>query len=262
MRLVVLASLLAASPALAADFEGVITGKSIGTEQADPMRTMTLSVAPAGFRVEGTVSPGKKEGGPGAPLHFVMLWRASEPGVTYFLNLDTKTYLKHELTKDNPGDPSAKAPTVEKLGKTTLLGRSVERVKIVHSSGSTEEMWIDTSLRFPPAAVSALSQGDPSRHNTWWALEKAGVTGIPLKQVFGEKNGWEATQVEKKSVSSSLFQIPAGFHQAKDALEMLSPEQQAEIQKKRQEMMQKMTPEQRQRMEEMMQKMQQQKAGQ
>jgi hypothetical protein len=55
-----------------------------------------------------------------------------------------------------------------------------------------------------------------------------------------------------------MFQIPSGFHQATDPLDMAPAGKQADLKKQRDEALQKMSPEQRQKVEEMMKKYQQQ----
>jgi hypothetical protein len=110
---------------------------------------------------------------------------------------------------------------------------------------------MDTALHFPASALALFGQERGVSNSPWKALEKAGVNGIPLKDMDAEgKSGWEATSVEKKSLAASLFQIPAGYKEAKSALDMLPPEQQAQLKAK----MDAMTPEQRAKLEEAMKK--------
>ncbi len=252
MRPVLLCLTLAALPSWAGDFEGVITGHPVTSGSAAPsVNTMKMYLSPAGFRVEAS---GQKPGASGAPFQMTMLWRADEPGVTYLLNDEAKAYMKHDLTKvkSTEGD----SPKVEKLGRTTFLGHSVERVKVTFANNRTSELWIDTSLHFPSAALAAFSQQQGERNSSWRALEKAGVLGIPLKELNGD-SGWEATSVEKKSLSKTMFQVPADFREAKDPLDLAAPGQQAALKKQRDEALKNMTPEQRAKFEEMMKKYQQ-----
>ena len=253
MRLVLLCLTLLAFPALGGDFEGVITGHPVASGTGPPqLNSMKMYLSPAGFRVEAT---GQKPGGDGIPFQMTMLWRADDPGVTYLLNDAAKAYMKHDVSKSKPSDTGG--PTVEKLGKTTYLGHSVERVKVTNTNNNhTSELWIATSLHFPAPALVAFQSQQGDKNSSWRALEKAGVVGIPLKELSVE-GGWEATSVEKKSVPASLFQIPADFHEAKDPLDLASPSQQAQLKKQRDEALKNMTPEQRAKFEEMMKKYQQ-----
>jgi hypothetical protein len=253
MRLFLLCFTLVASPVVAADFEGVITGKSVTGEASAVLNSMTMYVSRGGVRVEAS---GQRPGSTGGAFQMTMLWQAADPGTTYLINPESKAYLKHDITKLKPSDTAA--PTVEKLGKTTFLGRSVERVKVTMPGQSPTELWIDTSLHFPAAALTALGHEESGRNKSWQALEKAGVGGIPLKEISGSgKSGWEATSVEKKSLPASLFQVPADYHEAKDPLDLAPPGQADALKKKRDEALKNMTPEQRAKFEEMMKKYQQ-----
>ncbi|MGO8971368.1 MAG: DUF4412 domain-containing protein [Myxococcaceae bacterium] len=260
MRLVLLCVTLAAVPSLAGDFEGVIIGKPVvsGINPA-ALNSMKMYLSPAGFRVEAS---GQKAGPGGGPFQMTMLWRAADPGVTYLLNDAAKAYMKHDITKAKAAE--TEAPKVEKLGKTTYLGHSVERVKVTFANNRTSELWIDTSLRFPSAALAAFGQ-EQGRNSAWQALEKAGVSGIPLKELNvtpgrpdqSGTSGWEASSVEKQSLPASTFQVPSDFHETKDPLDLVSPSQQTALKKQRDEALKNMTPEQRAKFEEMMKKYQQ-----
>ncbi len=258
MRLVLLCVTLAAVPSLAGDFEGVIIGKPVvsGINPA-ALNSMKMYLSPAGFRVEAS---GQKAGPGGGPFQMTMLWRAADPGVTYLLNDAAKAYMKHDISKAKAG-AETQAPKVEKLGRTTYLGHSVERVKVTFANNRSSELWIDTSLRFPSAALAAFGQ-EQGHNSAWQALEKAGVSGIPLKELNVQAghtdqstaSGWEATSVEKQSLPASMFQVPADFRETKDPLDLAAPGQQAALKKQRDEALKNMTPEQRAKFEEMMKK--------
>jgi hypothetical protein len=181
-----------------------------------------------------------------------MLWQASDPNNFYLLNPANKTYLKHDMTKAQQAVADVAPPKVERVGATSFLGHTVQRVKLTFASGKTQELWVDTSLHFPASALVFFTQARGSQSNgPWKAMEQAGVAGIPLKDLGEDgKSGWEATSIEKKSLPASTFQIPAGFTEGKSALDMLSPDKQAAMKAK----LDAMTPEQRARMEEMLKK--------
>jgi Domain of unknown function (DUF4412) len=247
MRLVLCCFTLAATQALAGDFEGIITGRPIASE--GQVQSMKMYLAPSGVRAEAGGNAGPKVGG---SFQFVMVWKAADPNATYVLNPLSKTYMKHDLPKAKSATAAAgELPKVEKLGTASYLGHTVQKVKVTFSGSSgAKELWIDTSLRFPAAALALFGQEQGPQSSPWPALEKAGIVGIPLKELDADgKSGWEATSVEKKSLSASLFQVPADYTEAKNKMQMLSPAQQAAIQQQ----MQKLTPEQRAKAEEMMQ---------
>jgi hypothetical protein len=252
MRLVLFCLTLAATQAAAADFEGIITGKPLGPNEQ--VQSMKMYLSSTGVRMEAT-GLGQKSAGGAAGFSLTMVWKSSDPNNFYLLNPANKSYLKHDISKAQAAAGGAEGPKVEKLGTTTFLGHTVQKAKVTFSGGRTQELWVDTSLHFPAAALALFGQERAAQNSPWKALEKAGIAGIPLKDMDAEgKSGWEATNVEKKSLPASLFQIPPDFHEAKNALEMLPAEQQAQLKAK----MDAMTPEQRAKLEEAMKKATQQ----
>ena len=246
MRLLLFCLSLAATQAVAADFEGIITGKPVGSNEQ--IQSMKMYLSSTGVRMEVT-GVGQKAAPGGFSL--TMVWQANDPNNFYLLNPANKTYLKHDISKVQGAVAATEGPKVEKLGPATFLGHSVQRVRVTFAGGRAQELWMDTSLHFPASALALFGQERGVSNSPWKALEKAGVNGIPLKDMDAEgKSGWEATSVEKKSLAASLFQIPAGYKEAKSALDMLPPEQQAQLKAK----MDAMTPEQRAKLEEAMKK--------
>jgi Domain of unknown function (DUF4412) len=252
MRHLLLCLTLAATPALAKDFEGVITGKPVSERtKGGGLVSLTMSLSPAGARVEATISMGGQKGE--GEMHTIMVWRVGDPNTSYILNPATKTYLKQDVSKAREAASGAEAPTVEKLGTTTFLGHSVERVRVAMGGKSPKEYWVDTSLHFPSAALAAFGMDKNAKNGAWTAMEKAGVFGIPLKELNADgTSGWEASSVEQKRLSASLFEVPADYHESKNGgLDMLPPAQRAAME----ERLNNMTPEQRAKMEEAMKNM-------
>lgn len=247
MRLLLVCLTLFATQALASDFEGVIISKTVS---ADPgkggLQAMVLSLSPTGVRVEVTVATGQR-GGPAADFRSTMVWSSAAPSTSYLLNAATKTYLKQDLPQTT--DAATDSVKVEKLGKTSFLGRTVEKVRVSDAGHPPREYWVDTSLRFPAAARSVFSMGRNTKSGAFAAMEKAGVMGIPLKDVSADgTSGWEATSVEQKHLPASTFQVPSDYHEGKSFLDMMSPDQQAAMQQR----LNGMTPEQRAKLEDMM----------
>jgi hypothetical protein len=253
IRSLLLAACLSAFPALA--FEGIIDMKMSGSggtkDQKQQMNgTGTLTIKGLNSRFETVMSlPGMT-----APTKMAVVHKASEPNVTYMIYEATKTYHRLDTKDDAAGDrESATRYTVKRLGKDTVAGRATEHVLITREGGEDTEVWVDRNLVSAGDLEKAFSAGN--RPGAWWsALKKEGVAGVPLKVVSKSKDGgnrgyMEATRVQAKSVSSSDFEIPAGYTESKGGMGAFTPQQRDEMMKKA---MERMTPEQRQKMEEMM----------
>jgi hypothetical protein len=247
MRRVLLCLALVASQAQAADFEGIITGKPTGNPER--AQTVTMYLGSSGVRMEIS---GLNPGGPSpGGMTVTTLWQLSDPNSVYILNPANKMYLKRDMTKAKQAASTVAPPKVERVGATSLLGHTVQRVKLTFANGKTQEVWVDTSLHFPASATAFFREAGTQNGGPWKAMEQAGVAGIPLKDIGDDgKSGWEATSIEKKSLPASLFQIPAGYTEAKSMLDMLPADQQAARKAK----LDALTPEQRARIEEMMKK--------
>ncbi len=253
-RALIAALCLAAVPALA--FEGVIetrmtaSGKMAQTPGAQGITgTGTISIKGLNTRLEHQVNmPGVT-----GPMKQVVIHRGDEPGVTYMLNENQKTYHKVVADKDEAKEDTASKWTVKRLGKDTVAGRSTEHVQVTRVGGNEPmDVWIDRNLVSAGDLEKAISQND--RDGGWWsALKKEGVAGIPLKVVANRPEGggmtWEATSVKSTSVPDSAFKIPAGYTESKTGGGMMNSEQRQQM---RDQMMQRLTPEQREKIQEMM----------
>jgi hypothetical protein len=254
IRSFLLTACLSALPALA--FEGVIDMKMSGSTGSKDQKqqingTGTLTIKGLNSRFETVMSlPGMT-----APTKMAVIHKASEPNVTYMVYEATKTYHRMDTKNDEAGDrESASRYTVKRLGKDTIAGRTTEHVLITREGGEDTEVWVDRNLVSVGDLEKAFSSGN--RPGAWWsALKKEGVAGVPLKVVSKSKDGsdrggMEATRVQAKSVSSSEFEVPAGYTEAKAGSGgAFTPQQREEMMKKA---MERMSPEQRQRVEEMM----------
>ncbi len=256
-RTLVLAACLSALPALA--FEGVIdmkmtiTGKPPEAKQpVSSTGNITVTIKGLNSRMDSTMTmPGVS-----TPLKTTVIHRADDPNTTYLVYEATKTYQKQDSKADVDRDESKS--TVKRLGKETIAGRTTEHVLVTHQGDNREmELWVDTNLISSADLERAFSAGNQSGSGSWWgALKKAGVAGVPLKTVSKGKDAYdrvttEATRVESRSVSSSLFQVPAGYTESKDGMGAISAEQQKEMMKS---YLDKLSPQERQKVEEMMKK--------
>lgn len=230
----------AALPALA--WEGVIDTKmTAGHGDMTMNGTGTITIKGLSARMDQQLLV------PGGGTKMTTITRAEEPGVTYMLNEQNKSYQKLDSKSDPAEQDDGSQWTVKRLGKETIAGRSTEHVQLQKKGSSeTMEVWIDTQLVSASDLNKAFSRGGGG----WWkSLEKAGVAGVPLKFIAHGKEGkdtatWEATKVTAQSVPASTFAIPSGYSEGHGfgggmggppAMNKLTPEQQKQLQ----DMMQK-----------------------
>lgn len=192
-------------------FEGRIAMKlSLEQGQGD----MVFSVAPQGTRVDMKMN---LAGFPQA-LNLAILLKSDQLGKAYMVNEAQKSYSEIDLAEASRlalKQDSLSQYTVKVLGKTPLLGYSTQEVLLTRKGESTR-LWvakdIDVYQTFKRLqSINPQMGGDPA---LFQALEKAGVTGFPLRTVVirdGDKVELAATSVQKKKMNASLFEIPAGF---------------------------------------------------
>jgi hypothetical protein len=180
-RVLVAALCLAAVPALA--FEGVLQTKMSSPQKMPDGRplsaTGTIQVKGISTRMEssGVFGAGKQ----------VVITRSAEPGVSYILYPERKTYTRTK-EKEDPADPAeAKKYTVKRLGKEKIAGRSTEHVLVTKAgSGDESEMWIDMNLVSQSDMARAWT--GTSRSQGWWgALKKEGLGGIRSSSSTGRR---------------------------------------------------------------------------
>jgi hypothetical protein len=176
------------------------------------------------------------------------------------VNDDNKTYSVTDLKKlrEDLGKNTPRATyTVQKLGRDKVAGFSCEKALLTSSSGSEMELCVSADL-FPSAAFLAVQSRREGSGNLLAALRDNGLTGFPIRwsaRSKGEQQAVATTELvafEKKSVPSSLFEIPPDYREDSGIGVMRSPEQE----KAMKDALEKMTPEQRKMYEEMMKKQQ------
>ena len=270
---------LSALPALA-EFEGVIDMKMEGGGAAAMSGTGKTYVTKRAWRSEMEMSSEEmrknpemlKATGGKTSVRLIMLGKLSEPGISYMINENTKTYARidaAEMAKDLPKDTERKW-SVKRLGKDHVAGLACENVRAVETGKKTEyEICVSTELA-SGEWMRALQGQQRGAGGIWVkALKDAGVEGFPVRMVIKESETgpvtmkMEATKVERKSLPASLFEVPPGYKETSMMGAMAQNPEQAkqmeDAQKQMKEAMDKMTPEQRKQMEEMMKKMGQQK---
>ncbi len=256
------AALFFSLPSLAlAQTEGIAQFK--GTVHTDRDQTIPsqgkVYVSKSAVRVEWEtdmtqVAAGRKEHRGMMPDHFrfVFLQKISEPGKTYTLNPETKTYSVRESSKGKlPPGARDREWKVQKLGRDTVAGFSCEKALITSNAGNEMEVCVTRELVPNAAWVAAMNQRE-DQSGPLKALKAAGLEGFPIRWIFrSQKNRqisstMELVSFEKKSLPASLFEIPPDYKESEGAPAWMSPEQQKAMSKA----MENMTPEQRKQLEE------------
>ena len=249
-----------------AQFEGVATFK--GTVHTDKGQTIPsqgkVFVSRAACRVEWEtdlkqVAAGRKDPGM-MPDHFrmVILQLLSEPGRTYTLNPERKTYSVRDSSKEKP-NPKVPDRTwkVQKLGPDTVGGLRCEKALLTSDAGNEMEVCVSKELIPSAAWVTAMSRRE-DQSGPLKALKENGLEGFPIRWIFrSQKNKeisstMELVSFEKKSLPASLFEIPADYTKSDGASPWMSAEQEKAMNDARKAAMENMTPEQRKQLEEYM----------
>jgi hypothetical protein len=270
MKIVRLASALAAltlSAATAvAQSEGIAEMKgSVRSERGETMSMQTRAyVSKAGGRVEMTMdlsqmAARKDRSSRGVPaVHKeVLLYRTAEPGITYMLNVERKTYSVFQAPSPEKSEGKAAEPfTVTRLGRDSVAGFSCEKALVKRTgSGDEMELCVSKDIGAPGAWLDAINRRQRAG-SLFKALSDAGLTGFPIRWIVrrsGEKEPFttlELTRFERTSVPASTFEIPAGYRKVSGGEVHMTREQEEAMKKA----LENMTPEQRKQFEEMMKK--------
>jgi hypothetical protein len=258
---------LALPAALArAQAEGIAEMKgAIHTERGDSIGLQTKAwVGKAGSRVEMTTDlsqmasrSDRSAAGMPATHTEVLLYRNAEPGTTYMLNVERKTYSVLQAASGEKSETTAGEPyAVTKLGRDSVAGYSCEKALVKRASARDEmEVCVSKDLGTSGAWIDAMSRRQRSG-SVFKALSDAGLRGFPVRWIVrhaGEKEATttlELTRFEKTSVPASTFEIPAGYKKVSGYETRMTPEQEEAMRKA----MENMTPEQRKQFEEMLKK--------
>jgi hypothetical protein len=264
------ALLVSAAPVLA-QFEGVLemrTSMTTSDGEGPGGGTMKIAVGKPGARIELNTKAGPMS------INTVMLVKNDMPNVLYRIDDARKTYTEVDVTKAqamaNMKQDSA-TYSVEKLGEEKIMGYATQHVVVkeknpAKASGMTTEMWIakgfaDYELL---SKVRGKAGGDKGMAK---ALKDAGAEGLPLKSIHTTSDGasikTEVVKIEKQSLPSSTFEIPAGYTKTEGGMMGMmggvsgqgseeANKKMSEAQQKMQEALKNMSPEQREMVEKMM----------
>ena len=260
-----LALLLPALPA-PAQFEGVAhVEMASGEGELGVTGKGQMFMTSAAWRVEMDLntptgaSPAKR-GGPATrqATRLVVFGKASEPRKTWMLNDRKKVYAVIEDV--DRGEAPAPDWKVARAGQDKVAGIACTSVKAQREG---DEEVHEACLAKDFVSGDWLKSVNESQELWLTAVQKAGFTGFPVRQVSRTRDGkvtnrFEIVKLERRKVPASMFEVPAGYRKGEplDVMPMSAEQQQQmqEAQRQAAEHMKNMSPEQKKMMEEMMKK--------
>ena len=114
------------------------------------------------------------------------------------------------------GDVSDEQKPVKVGDSETILGHKCDHWRINDEDGSTVDLW--NAKDFGNFMMAGNMGGMPGgRKQPEWMKDFMSQGFFPLKVIVTNKNGnkemtMEATKVEEKTLSSSLFEVPSGYN--------------------------------------------------
>jgi hypothetical protein len=249
---------LAGASLASAQFEGEADFKiTTRRESKEPLSgTARMYLAPSGFRMEWTMKTGSAGGKTPQEIQMTMLASLPNAEKVYLVNDENKTYSVWDTKQAREDMKSSPRETykVEKLGAASVAGYTCQNARVTSSKGNDFEVCV--TKEFGPSTdwIAAMNRNDPEARSWLKALKDQGIEGFPIRWAVRQKGSAEPTTVmelvraQKKSLSASLFKVPADYKETGFAVGGLTAEQE----KAMSDALKHMTPEQRKQYEEMM----------
>jgi hypothetical protein len=173
----------------------------------------------------------------------ITIQKLSDPDHALHINENRRTYAIADLTKLREAKAGRKQPTysVKKLGRDKVAGYPCLKALLTSSSGVESELCVATDLVAPSSWLSALGRNEAS-DNIRTALRDNGLQGFPIRLTLRGGAGkevvstMELVRFEKRSLPSSLFEVPAGYTQTDEASLNLTEEQEKMMKELREKM--------------------------
>ena len=257
-RLAAAAAILLSAAMASAQFEGEADFQiTTRRENKEPLvGNARMYVSPSGFRMEWAMKTGASGGKAPQEIKMTMLAQLPNAEKVYLVNDENKTYSVWDTKQAREDMKSAPKESykVEKLGMDKIAGYSCQSARVTSSKGNDFEVCV--TKEFGPSTdwIAAMNRNDPEARSWLKALKDQGIEGFPIRWAVRQKGSAEAMTVmelvraQKKSLSASLFQVPAGYKETGLAIGGLTPEQE----KMMSDALKRMSPEQRKQYEEMM----------
>ena len=257
-RLAAVAAILLSAATAFAQFEGEADFKiTTRRENKEPLvGNARMYVSPSGFRMEWAMKTGASGGKAPQEIKMTMLAQLPNAEKVYLVNDENKTYSVWDTkqAKEDMKSAPKESYKVETLGMDKIAGYACQSARVISSKGNDFEVCV--TKEFGPSTdwIAAMNRNDPEARSWLKALKDQGIEGFPIRWAVRQKGSAEAMTVmellraQKKSLSASLFQVPADYKETGFAIGGLTPEQE----KMMSDALKRMSPEQRKQYEEMM----------
>jgi hypothetical protein len=153
---------------------------------------------------------------PGGEMKSKSLSKKNNPDVLYIIDDNKKTYREQKKSAPNTVKEE-KEITVKKIGDETVNGYKCVHAIITEGTSITD-VWNTKDFadyeKYSSALVPERQMGNAAKRKQ--ALKDAGCDGLPVKTIKkgNEREGemtMELVKYEKKSFSSSDFEVPSGY---------------------------------------------------
>jgi Domain of unknown function (DUF4412) len=257
-RIAATLALLLPACVASAEFEGEADFKiTTRREKKEPLLgNARMYVSPSGFRMEWTMKTGSSSAKAPQEIKMTMLASLPNPDKVYLINDENKTYSVWDTKQAREDMKTApkESDKVEKLGTDKVAGYPCQNARVTSSKGNDFEVCV--TKEFGPSTdwIAAMNRNDPETRSWLKALKDQGIEGFPIRWAVRQKGSeepmtvMELVRAQKKSLSASLFSVPAGYKETGFAVGGLTPEQEEAMS----EALKRMSPEQRRQYEEMM----------
>jgi hypothetical protein len=155
-------------------------------------------------------------------MKMTMIGRAGEPRYSVFLYPEAKTYKLNVIDTARLNNANGQTYQVTRVGTETVAGYSCIHAKLAITGSNkklvmTEDIWTSTAV----PGYAELKQDMANAHVTikmMQQLQQAGCDGFIVKASGATDQMSFAMQLVtavRKSFPASMFEIPAGYHEAK-----------------------------------------------
>lgn len=152
------------------------------------------------------------------PLRMAVLLDAKEPRKATLVNDAMKSYSVIDLTDASAADSAGGKYTLKEVGKEKLLGYACTHLTLTRPH-ELVDAWVTQELPDVYGVLRKLQQANPQfgAADAFRALDAAGKSGLPMRCIVvrdGQRVTTEVRKIERRTVTASMFAVPAGYAQA------------------------------------------------